>query len=392
MYNSVIIRLSGEITIKSRPVRNLWEKKIYNRVRSLIRDNGEIVREGARFYVLTKSVEEIIKRLRKISGISSISPAIMCEPKLESIREAIDIFVRHSMSDKVFTFGIFIDKNLSKEIPSEELKRDLGEYVRRRYGLHVRLSNPDIPIHLDIRRDKVFIYRDRINGLGGLPLGIQKALVSLMSGGPDSTLATIMAMRRGSRIIGIYFDFGAEELREIARRRVLNIARVLANDYGGLLKLYIVPFTRISVASVIGIDEKYSYVIVKRYMMRIAEIIAKHEDAGGIVTGEIIGEHASQIIHNLGIISEAVRDVPLIRPVIGMNKEEIFKKLKEIDEELYQLANKSIEPCKDLASIKPTTKAKLEKVLEIEKEIGITEQYLRKLALEESVIITKFPQ
>ncbi|MEX2690574.1 MAG: tRNA sulfurtransferase [Candidatus Njordarchaeum guaymaensis] len=388
VYNSLIIRFSGEIKIKSRKVRDLWEKLIYRQIKEIAKDDVNIIKEGIRAYLIGENVEYAIPMLTKIFGISSISPAIKCDIGLRDIAYAMLRLVRGKLTDtdKQETFGIIVDKNLSKKISSRDLKIKLGDLIRQKFDLQVNLDNPTIPIHVDIRGDFALVYTEKIPGPGGIPLGTQAPVVALLSGGPDSTLATWLAMKRGSYVVGIYLDFGDEDLRSEARSRVLKISRILAKDYKGLKKLYIIPFTEVT-RQISESDLKNYHVLLKRYMIRIAEEIAKKEKAMAIVTGEIIGEHASQTVHNLRIITEAAKEYPIFRPVISYDKSEIFKKLKEIDENLYRLANQSIEPCRLLSSVKPTTKADLEEIKEIEKALDTDKEFFQKIVLN-SMIIT----
>lgn len=267
-----------------------------------------------------------------------------------------------------------------------EIKNVCGDVIRRKYNLSVNLTRPDLPIHVDIRKKFAFVYNQKIEGAGGLPLGIQGKAISLMSGGPDSTLATWLAMKRGLYIIGVYFDFGEKNLSIQAVNRVLKIGEKLAKDWRGLRKLYIVPFTKIVTAILTVSTPKNAYVLLKRYMMRFAREIARREKANAIVTGEILGEHASQTLDNLLVISDAISDLIILRPVLTYDKSEIFRNLKKIDEELYELSSKSIEPCRDIASIKPTTKAKIQQILSDEKKLGIDEEIISNF-IDDAVII-----
>jgi thiamine biosynthesis protein ThiI len=178
-------------------------------------------------------------------------------------------------------------------------------------------------------------------------------------------------MRRGSPIICLYFDFGVEDLREEARKRVISICKHLFKEWtpDGTGKLYIIPFTEIlSEMSNIVNEKKYMYVLLKKMMYHYASVIAKREKAVGIVTGEIIGEHASQTAWNLNIISHGC-EYQVLRPVSCLDKSDVFKLLKLIDEKLYVLASKSIEPCRTIAKVKPTTVADANKITEYENKL-----------------------
>lgn len=388
MYNSIIVRLSGEIAIKSRAVRDLWERKIYWQIVKRLSDiDATVVREGLRLYIVTNAVDEVISKLRFIFGVSSISPAIMCGADLQEIRDSAEKLVRFALGKRPYsTFGIIVKKKLRDDISSMDLKNIVGEHIRRIFNLRVYLDAPELPIYVEIRKDRAFVYTENIEGPGGIPIGTQATVVSLMSEGPDSTLATWLVMRRGSKVIGVYFDFGAEDFRREALNRVLRVAEILARDWEGLRKLYVVHFTRVASAILIAAKPKNAYVLLKRYMLRTARIIMEREKARAIVTGEIIGEHASQTIDNLTVIDDAVSGITILRPVVGYDKMEIFKKLLRIDKRLYEITNKSIEPCRDLTTIKPTTKAKIDSIREDEELLGIDDDVLRRLVDDAMVI------
>ena len=228
-----------------------------------------------------------------------------------------------------------------------------------------------MPINVEVREDYSFVFPTFIKGYGGLPFGVQSKMVALLSGGPDSTLASWFALRRGSPIVPVYFDFGEASLRENARDRVIKVAKILFNDWTpfGEGKLYIIPFQNVASSILKSVDEKkYSYVLLKRLMYYFAFKVADREKALGVVSGEIIGEHASQTVWNLNVISSG-SVYQIIRPVACFDKADVFKILKAVDERLYEISSKSIEPCKILTSIKPTTVAELEKVINYEKII-----------------------
>lgn len=360
---------------------------ILRRIRRSLDYGDELIKEGARFYVKTEDVENSVERLKRIFGIASVSPAIICDLELEKIFENCERLLEYLMDkERIRTFGIFIDKNLSDSISSTQLKIELGDHLRKKYNLKVDLKNPDAPIRLDIRQNFVLIYAEKITAAGGLPLGTQDAVVSLLSGGPDSTLATWLVMHRGSYVTGIYFDFGEEELRKEAKNRVLTVAEILASKWRGLNKLYIIPFGEVISSILTFATPKNAYVILKRYMVRAAEIIAEKEKAKAIVTGEIIGEHASQTVHNLSIITEVAEKFTILRPVLAFDKSEVFRRLKEIDLDLYNAANKSIEPCKVITSIKATTLAKRGEILEDEKNIDLEKEDIERIVSRADVI------
>lgn len=379
-FNSIIVRLSGEISIKSEGVRRYWERKLLKYIKTVIGDTGVVRHTRGRIYVDLKetkssSLNYILKKLVKIFGVSSISPAIKCKSDLEEIKSCAEKLTEFYINNFSFnaenSFAIICKKSLSPLFGTTEVRVEVGAHIKDRFGLRVDLSNPDIPIHVEVRKNYSFVFPEFIRGYGGLPFGVQDKLIALLSGGPDSTLAAWLALRRGSPIIPVYFDFGEEQLRTEARNRVIKVSNILFKDWTpfGTGKLYIVPFQTVVSAILKHTNEKkYSYVLLKRLMYCFAFFIADREKAMGVVSGEIIGEHASQTVWNLNVISLGSK-YQIIRPVACFDKADVFKTLKSIDEHLFEASSKSIEPCKFLTSIKPTTMAELEKILEYEKNI-----------------------
>ena len=385
VFNSVIVRFSGEIAIKSRGVRTYWENLLVDRIKKIC--DGELMREGLRVYIKTDKPMEIISKLKYIFGLSSFSPAVMVDPIYEEIEDAAFRIVEHFLqeNDAIATFGIFVEKNLREDIDSTELKIKLGDKIREKYNLKVKLKGTHLPVYIEIREKKAFLFVDRIPGPGGLPLGTQDKLVSIFSGGPDSSLASWYAMRRGSKVVLVYLDFGGEPLRSEALERALKGAERLSL-WGGVEKLYIIDFDQVIREMREKAPNKVIYLLFKRYMMRTAKIVAKYEGASGVVTGEIIGEQASQTVRNLAIITEAIgNNLPVFRPLISFDKDEVLKKLKEIDDELYLISAKSIEPCKTL-TVKPRMNLTLNIVQSYENKIGIGESTLKKLVKNAEII------
>jgi len=377
-FDGILLRYSGEITIKSEGVRRFWEDKLYGYVKNVVGSNGIIRRERGRLYIIIKqknSFSYLIKKLVKIFGFSSLSPVIICESRLDEIKACAKKLVKFYLDKfenrKNLSFAIIAKKSLARSFGTTELRNDIGAFIKDTYNLKVDLSNPDIPVYIEARENITFVYSHIIPCPGGLPYGVQDKVISLTSGGPDSTLATWFILRRGSPVICVYYDFGQKELRSEARNRVLKIFKHLCDNWIPVKKskLYIIPFDKVIKEIFLNVsDKKFAYVLLKRMMVYFANIIAEREHARGIVTGEIVGEHASQTIWNLDVITFGSK-VQILRPLLGFDKSDVLKLLKNIDEHLYELASKSIEPCKIITDIKPTTRANLHLILEDEKKV-----------------------
>jgi thiamine biosynthesis protein ThiI len=270
-------------------------------------------------------IEEFQIRLSRVFGVANLAPAWEVPADLDAIRPAITALIR------TVTFRSFkIDaRRGTKEFPlnSQQLNEELGRFVQGLSGAEVRLEDPELTISVEIVGRRAFIYFERIAGAGGLPTGTGGRVACLLSGGIDSPVAAFRLLRRGCQVLYVHFHsfpYSTAESQEKVRR----ILRVLA-AYQLDARLFLVPFAELQREIVAYTPPPLRVVLYRRYMMRLAEAIALQEKAGALVTGDNLGQVASQTLENLRTVSSAV-SLPIFRPLIGDDKEEIMNAARRI--------------------------------------------------------------
>jgi len=314
--------------------------------------------------------------VQKLPGrllLSCESPISMAGEKLEKIpgiANFVSAFEMRTMHDIVFhlkdkkfeTFRVST-KRSDKTFPktSEEMNREIGALVQKETGAGVDLENPDLIIYIEvISKDKIFFGFEKIQGVGGLPVGSSGKVVSLISGGIDSPVASYMAMKRGCRVVFVNFH-SFPYLDKTSQEKVAELVKILDQHQQGS-KLYSVPFGDIQKEVVLSMPEKYRVIIYRRLMLKIAERIAKKENAKALVTGESLGQVASQTLENMSVVGRA-SELLVLRPLVGMDKEEIIKISQKIG--TYDI---SIIPDQDCCQLfTPSHPATMSDVVEVEK-------------------------
>ncbi|MDD1664121.1 MAG: tRNA 4-thiouridine(8) synthase ThiI [Methanomicrobiales archaeon] len=352
-----LVRYS-EIFLKSDPVRREWEKVLTRNIREVLPE-CRVRTERGRIWV-EGPVDR--GRLRRVFGIVSFSPVTRCD--LASLHEGLlDLCRRNGVNDRR-TFGIRMRRVGTHPFTSQEKAVELGNLVRGEFPhLEVDLDRPDLELHVEIREGDCYLYTEVIRGAGGLPLGVEGSLVALVSGGIDSPVAAWMMMKRGCRIIPIFVALESF-LDDDARMKAGKVVEVL-HMYQPDIRLRVVPDSFLACAKEGLIRhglEKFTCLICKRRMYRIAEAVAEAEGAKGIVTGESLGQVASQTLDNLLVLDDAA-GIPVYRPLIGLDKEEITRMAREIG--TFGSSTAPVKGCQAVPK-KPSTSAVLEKIREIE--------------------------
>lgn len=356
----------GEIYLKGAN-RKFFENKLIQNIKLALAEVGGVqVKHIAGRMIVPISQEwdlDLVKtKLQKVFGIEYFAFAFNTDQDMKQIAKDLLQLLK---KEKFKTFRISA-RRTNKEFPltSQEIEIKLGDLVRKKFKKKVDLEEFDLDIHLDIVREFAFLYFNRVECRGGLPVGSSGKLLCLLSGGIDSPVAANLMQKRGSAIIYIHFDAYPSTPKE-NQEKVKELVNVL-NNYQFKSKLFLVPFLAVQKEIINKVPEDYRVVFYRRMMLRIARQIALQEDVLALVTGESLGQVASQTVENIRAISEAI-DLPILRPLIGSNKEEITELAKNIG--TYDL---SVQPFQDCCSLyipkHPVTHADLNKILNIEKD------------------------
>ncbi|HXW99519.1 MAG TPA: tRNA uracil 4-sulfurtransferase ThiI [Methanomicrobiales archaeon] len=348
----------GEIFLKSDYVRRQWEKVLVRNIREQLSD-CRVRSERGRVWVDGPADPEV---LRRVFGIVSFSPVVRCT--LGDLGGALVSLARERGAGERGTFAIRMRRVGTHPFTSREKAVELGDLVRASFpNLSVDLDRPDLELHVEIRGEACYLFTDVIPGAGGLPLGVEGTLVALVSGGIDSPVAAWMMMKRGCRIVPVYVALeGILGDDALARtREVVEVLRLYQPD----IRLRVVSDSFLACArEQLARErlERFTCLICKRRMYRIAEEVAREEGAKGIVTGESLGQVASQTLGNLLVLDDAA-SLPVYRPLIGLDKEEITRIARGIG--TFGPSTGQAEGCRAVPE-KPATAADPEKIREIE--------------------------
>ncbi|GGB03068.1 tRNA 4-thiouridine(8) synthase ThiI [Macrococcus hajekii] len=369
-YDQLLVRY-GELTLKSGN-RNTFINQLKGNVKhALIPLTGyEVHANRDRMYIHLDEqidVEEVIRRVSKVFGVHSVSPVMRVDKELETVKEAA-IKVAADIDEEGKTFKIDV-KRSDKSYPMEtfELQQVLGGAVlSQAEHLTVNVKQPDYKLQVEIRRDAAYLYSRVIKGAGGLPVGTGGKTLLMLSGGIDSPVAGIEVMRRGVTIEAIHFHsppFTSDE----AKQKVIDLTHIMA-ETAGEIKLHLVPFTEIQKTIHKVVPENMTMTSTRRLMLRIAEQLAERIGAQAIVNGENLGQVASQTLGSMHAIN-AVTSMPILRPLLTLDKDDIILKAKEIG--TFETSIKPFEDCCTIFTPKnPKTNPKLEKVEKFESKFN----------------------
>lgn len=368
-YDMLLLRF-GEFTLKGRN-RNRFEKSMFNHVRSVIRPfpKAKILKEYGRMYVELngESPDALINVLRKVFGLVSISPVRVSPTELDAIIEtAVDFIGKSELSDGT-TFKVNA-RRVWKKFPhsSHEMNHLIGSPLLKTYPqLKVQVKQPQIELKVEIREDQTYLFYEAIPAVGGYPLGTNGKAMLLLSGGIDSPVAAWSAMRRGLEIECVHF-YSYPYTSQLAKDKVIELTRILSS-YAGRIKLHLVPFTDVQ-TSFTGLgQDKLMITLMRRAMLRITTMIAEREGALAIVTGDSLGQVASQTLSSMNVIGKAT-DLPILRPLVTTDKNDIVNLAKDIG--TYETSILPYEDCCTLFVPKsPTTNPNLRIVESIESSL-----------------------
>lgn len=328
----------------------------------------------------------MVSALQCVFGIAGICPMVQIEDKgYEDLKEQVLKFIDETYPDKNFTFKVDT-RRANKQYPhtSDQINRDLGEIILETYPeTKVDVHHPDVLLHVEIRGKNINLYSLVIPGPGGMPVGTNGKAMLLLSGGIDSPVAGYMIAKRGVTIEATYFH-APPYTSERAKQKVIDLAK-LVSRYSGPIKLHVVNFTDIQLYIYDKCPHEELTIIMRRYMMKIAEELAKKDGCLGLITGESIGQVASQTVHSLAVTNE-VCTLPVFRPVIGFDKQEIV----DISQKIGTFET-SIEPFEDCCTIfvakHPVTKPNLDLIKKSETKLEEKIDEMLKQAVETAEII-----
>lgn len=392
MYKAFLIKYA-EIGVKGKN-RDLFEEALVRQIKyALKRCEGEfrVRRTRGRIYIDVLSddydYEETIDNLKTVCGVSAICPMVQLEDEgFDKLCESAVSYMDEHYPDKNITFKVNA-RRARKNYPVEsmEINASVGEKILQAFPeIRVDVHNPDVMLYIEVR-EHIYIYSIEIPGPGGMPVGTNGKAMLLLSGGIDSPVAGFMVAKRGVKIDAVYFH-APPYTSERAKQKVVDLAKLVAR-YSGPIYLHVINFTEIQLAIYEKCPHDELTIIMRRYMMKIAEDIAKKTECLGLITGESIGQVASQTIQSLAVTNE-VCTLAVFRPCIGLDKQEIV----EISEKIgtYETSILPFEDCCTIFVAKhPVTKPNLAVIKRHEENLKdcIDEMMQRALDTEELIVV-----
>ena len=380
----------GEVMLKGNN-RPFFVDRLMKNLRSALQGTGKfnIEKDQSVLYLIPKeqvNLDRAADRVRRVFGVNVFHRAVQVEKDMEAIKEkSAEYFApllnkSHSFkidtrrTDKSFSYGTY------------EINTILGQHIADGFPhLTVDVHQPEVTIYISIRKQGAFLYHEKERGPGGLPVGTGGKATVLLSGGIDSPLAAYLIARRGLETEAVHFH-SYPYTSERSKNKVIDLAKQLSR-YTGKLKLHVFPFTEIQEAIVENCPKDHVTIIMRRMMMKAAEKISQQNGAQALVTGESIGQVASQTVESLSATNASV-SMPVFRPLIGMDKEEIVSYARKIG--TYDI---SIQPYEDCCTLfvprHPQTKPKLEKIIRWEQNVDF--DALIDKGLEETEIVEAEP-
>ena len=361
----------GEIFLKGRN-RSVFYKTAINNIKRNISDIGyeDMYSESSKLYIKAdrKDFDKLTKEIKKVFGIIYISETVKCEKNLEDISENSKEMIKFYEKEKKLTFKVESKRtDKSFALTSPELNAKIGGDILKEYNdLKVDIHNPDFTVFIDVK-SSAYIYINRTRGLGGLPLGSSGEGLLLLSGGIDSPVAGFMMAKRGMNINAIHFHSYPFTSKR-AHQKAMDLAKILSK-YTGKMTVYSINLAEIYKAISKNCPRRETTILSRRFMMRIASKISGKYEYQALITGESLGQVASQTIESMSVINESSK-YPILRPLIAMDKKDII----EISEKIGSY-EKAIEPYDDCCSIfapdSPVTKPKLKYIEKSEENLDI---------------------
>lgn len=377
----IILIKNGELVLKGLN-RNTFEDVLIKNIKKALSANeiGQFKFTKSQSTIICEAVDEdtdlddVVDVISHVFGIAALSRAAVCEKDLRTIQELTVEYLEDELLEAK-TFKVEA-KRADKKFPykSPEICREVGGYILSKFHhLKVDVHNPDLVITVEVR-DTAFVRGNNIKGAGGMPVGTSGRAALLISGGIDSPVAGYMMAKRGIELVSVHFA-SPPYTTELAELKVMELLHRVAK-YSGPITTYVVPFTELQEQIRDHCPEDFFTIIMRRFMMKISQHLAEHQNCHALITGESVGQVASQTIYALGC-TDAVVDMPVFRPCIGMDKEEIISISRKID-----TFETSIQPYEDCCTVftpkHPRTRAKLQDVIEAEKGIENADELIER--------------
>ncbi len=370
--NDIILLKQGELILKGGN-RRFFENKLIANIKRRLRPFGEfkVYATQSTVYVEPEGdcdMDGAFEAMQLVFGVVSLTRALACEKDKDEIFEAAKRYLGEDLA-QAKSFKVET-KRADKRFPmtSTEVSQYVGGNLSEAFPhLKVDLYEPEYTVRIEVRETAAYVHANALPGAGGMPVGSNGSAVTLLSGGIDSPVSSYMIARRGIHLIPVHF-FSFPYTSEQAKEKVLSLAKILTG-YCGKLSVEVVPFTHIQEEIRAKCPEEYFTLIMRRFMMRISEEIALTHGCGALITGENLGQVASQTMEALRVTEEPL-SLPVLRPLIGMDKTDIIAIARKIG-----TFETSILPYEDCCTVftprRPRTKPKLEDILEVEAALEV---------------------
>jgi thiamine biosynthesis protein ThiI len=386
----VIVRFSGEIGIKGEWTRRSYERLLLKNIEKTLAYNKvayeQIVQKRGRIYIDTHKAKETASTLTRVFGISSVSPAVRTKSDMNAITlKAVE--AASAAIGRGDSFAVRCRRVGKHSYSSLDICREVGSQILtdlRKRKIRVDLTNPRHTISIEVRDEEAYIFAETLQGAGGFPISSQAKAVCLLSGGIDSPVACWMVMKRGCTIIPVYLDNAPLTDQSTESKALKTAEKLFEWSIGFPRRMYIVPNGRNLQIFIEKAPRKLTCLLCKRIMYRIAERIADIEKAEGIVTGEAIGEQASQTMQNLRVLDEAALRYPVHRPLLGFDKTETEQLARKIG--TLEISTAEAKSC-SAAPSQPATRAKLEAVQRAEQELDLDQMISESLRTAKTVTV-----
>lgn len=351
----------GELALKGKN-RSAFERQMAANLKRLLKPKKVFRQHGRMLLDMEEVTEEKLALLALIPGVRNFAPVYVAEPDLDSIRKVARQAVTETFGDVTGRRFRLKARRSDKRFPltSPEINLEVGGYLKNELNLEVNLDNPEITVHVEVTTDEVYIYTDKRNGIGGLPVGSSGKGVVLFSGGIDSPVAAYIMMKRGMEVVLVHL-YNSTINRDFSKIR--DLAKQLSK-YQGRTQLIMIDLEEFQRHAIAMVPDRYRMIIYKRQMIRSAGLVAEEVKAHALVTGDSLGQVASQTLENIRAIYD-VSTLPLLSPLIGFDKEEIIQLARKIG--TYEISiEEYCDICQYLIAKHPETRGKKSEVARFE--------------------------